>query len=76
MTLLELPVNSVGILEKVEGDATFVRRLYDLGFYPGCRVKLKKRFSQGGSVVVGLQATSFSMRWEEAERLIVRAEHA
>lgn len=74
MNLLDTPLNSVVILEKVEGEAGFVRRIYDLGFFPGCRIRLKKRFGMNGSVVVGLNATSFSMRKEEAERLIVRAE--
>ena len=71
MKLTDLKPQQVAQLRAIEGDSGFIRRLYDLGFYPGCELKLRKRLGKSGSVVVGLRSTSYSMRFEEAQMIEV-----
>ena len=76
ISVIDLPLNTPAILERVEGEPAFVKRLYGLGFFPGCRLWLRRRLGIKGSVVLSLDSTSFSMRREEAARLFARVHNA
>lgn len=71
MKLTDLKLEQSAQIRTIHGDSSFVRRLYDLGFYPGCKLKLKKRLGAKGAVIVGLRATAYSMRYSEAEMIEV-----
>lgn len=72
MKLTDLPLNTAARLREIRGNNQFVRRFYDLGFYPGCELRVRRKFGKTGPVVVALEATAYSMRRHEAEALIVQ----
>ncbi len=62
-----------GLLVRVEGERSFRRRLMELGFLPGTRVRLVRRVDVGGLVELEVRGGLVSLRRSEAERLFVEA---
>ena len=62
-------------LVRVGGERSFRRRLMELGFLPGTRVRLVRRVDVGDLVELEVRGSHVSVRRSEADELLVELEH-
>jgi Fe2+ transport system protein FeoA len=62
----------VGVVEHVDPGSPVSRRLLDLGFVPGTRVRVLRRAPLGDPTVYELRGTQLCLRRSEAARVWVR----
>jgi len=62
-----------GLLVRVEGERSFRRRLMELGFLPGTRVRLVRRVDVGDLVELEVRGGLVSLRRSEAQQLFIEA---
>jgi ferrous iron transport protein A len=67
---------SSGQLVRVEGERSFRRRLMELGFLPGTRVRLVRRVDLGDLVELEVRGGLVSLRCSEAALLYVESPNA
>ena len=60
-----------GVLAQVGGDRTFRRRLMEMGFLPGTRVRLVRRVDIGDLVELEVRGSHISLRRGEADLLLL-----
>lgn len=57
---------------RLEGPAIVLERLQELGFHPGLEIEVVGRLPFGGPWLIHAQATSYALRDEEANHLMVK----
>jgi ferrous iron transport protein A len=72
LSLAALPIDAAGVVELVEPGSPVSRRLLDLGFVPGTRVRVLRRAPLGDPTVYELRGTQLCLRRSEAARVLVR----
>ena len=70
--LARLEPGAVGVVERVEPGSPGSRRLLDLGFLPGTRVRALRRAPLGDPTLYELRGTQLCLRRSEARRVHVR----
>lgn len=70
--LARLRVGSLAVVDAVESGSPVTRRLLDLGFVPGTRVRVLRRAPLGDPTLYELRGTQLCLRRTEAERVRVR----
>lgn len=70
-SLALLPPGARAILERVEGERSFRRRLMEMGFLPGTSVRVVRRVAIGRLVELELRGCHLSLRLAEAEHIFV-----
>ncbi len=75
-SFLSLNFAQVGVLYEIDAaidDCSFVmRRLGDLGFFPGGEIVLLKRSMFGCSILISLDGVKMMIRSDLAEKIILR----
>jgi len=62
-------------VEGIQGSGAFRRRLIEMGFIPGARVRVKKYAPLKDPVEFVIKGYHVSLRREEAEKVLVRSLH-
>lgn len=73
VALAGLPLGATAVVESVEDGSPVSRRLLDLGFVPGTRVRVVRRAPLGDPTLYELRGTQLCLRRSEAARVRVRA---
>lgn len=73
-TLASLAPGRAGVLRDVRGERAFRRRLLELGFVPGTRVRVIRRVAVGDVLEVDVRDCRVSLRISEAAALEVEPE--
>lgn len=71
MTLSDIEANSECKILAVGGENK--RRLLDLGFTPGCKIKVKSVSPLGGTVLVCIRGVSVALRKNATNSIIIEA---
>lgn len=71
VSLHDIPPGTCARLLVVGGEQSFRRRLMELGFLPGTRVRLIRRVDVGDLVELEVRGCHLSLRRAEAEQLFV-----
>lgn len=71
MKLSELPIGSVGVIYRVDGEASFRRRLLELGLLPGTLVRMLRIAPLGDPMELSARGAKLSIRANEAARVEV-----
>jgi Fe2+ transport system protein FeoA len=74
ISLKDLPPGHSALLVEIGGDRSFRRRLMELGFLPGTRVRMVRRVDIGDLVEIELRGSHISLRRSEASAVFLRAE--
>jgi Fe2+ transport system protein FeoA len=74
ISLKDLPPGQSAHLVEIGGDRSFRRRLMELGFLPGTRVRMVRRVDIGDLVEIELRGSHISLRRSEASAVFLRAE--
>ena len=69
----DLPARSHSVVRSIEGEEEFRRPLLDLGLTPGTRVLIVRRAPLGDPIEIFVRGCHFSIRREEANRILVEA---
>ena len=72
--LADLAPGMTALVEQVDASSPMGRRLLDLGFVPGTRVKVLRRAPLGDPVVYELRGTQLCLRRSETLRIRVGPE--
>jgi Fe2+ transport system protein FeoA len=70
-SLLEIPRGKTVMVEKVEGDRSFRRRIMEMGLVPGTKVRVVAVAPLGDPLTLELRASRLSIRKREAEQVLV-----
>ncbi len=70
-TLASMPKGSLGTIAALGGERGFRRRLLELGFLPGTRVRLLGAAPMGDPLDVEIRGCRYSLRRAEAEQVVV-----
>ena len=65
-TVAKMPLDRTATVAAVGGERAYRRRLMELGFVPGARVRLVRRVDVGNVLEVELRASRVSLRISEA----------
>lgn len=76
MSLPELPLKKAAVVEVVEGDRAFRRRIMEMGLVPGTRVRLVAVAPMGDPMTLELRSSRVSIRRREASQVRVRLERS
>jgi ferrous iron transport protein A len=71
VSLSDMPVGSDVIVSKVETKGTIKRRLLDLGFVPGARVKVALQSPVGDPIAYEIRGTVIALRKSDAHGILV-----
>jgi ferrous iron transport protein A len=71
-SLLEVPKLKAVVVEAVEGDRPFRRRIMEMGLVPGTKVRVVAVAPLGDPLTLELRASTLSIRKREAELVRVR----
>lgn len=63
------PAGSEWLLKSIEGPATLVERLYEIGFLPGEMIRLSGRIPLGGPWLVEVRGMTVALRENEVRCL-------
>jgi ferrous iron transport protein A len=74
ISLKDLSPGQSADLVEVGGERSFRRRLMELGFLPGTRVRMVRRVDVGDLVEIEVRGSHISLRRSEAGAVFVRAE--
>jgi len=69
--LAALRAGDRGRLVSIGGERPYRRRLMELGFLPGARVRVLRRVAVGGLLEVEVRGCRVTVRLSEAEELLV-----
>lgn len=72
MTLNELSTGQRAIIERVDGERAFRRRLLELGLLPGSEVQLLRVAPLGDPIEIWTRGANLSIRGHEARGIQVR----
>lgn len=72
MTLGEAKVGSTVLVEKIEGDSAYKRRIMDMGITKGTELFIRKVAPLGDPVEITVRGYELSVRKNDAECVIVR----
>ncbi|MEZ4365709.1 MAG: ferrous iron transport protein A [Kofleriaceae bacterium] len=72
-TLLEAPRRRAVIVERVEGERAFRRRLLEMGLQPGTEVAVIRVAPLGDPLQLEVRGTRWSIRRAEAAQIFVRS---
>ena len=70
-TLGRLPFRTPALIQAIEGDRAFRRRLLELGFLPGTELMLLGAAPMGDPLELEIRGCRFSLRRAEAEMIRV-----
>ena len=73
LPLGDLPARSHAVVRSIEAEEEFRRPLLDLGLTPGTRVLIVRRAPLGDPIEIFVRGCHFSIRREEANRILVEA---
>jgi Fe2+ transport system protein FeoA len=76
MSLPELPLKQSAVVEVVEGDRAFRRRIMEMGLVPGTKVRLVAVAPMGDPITLELRSSRVSIRRREASQVRVRLERS
>ena len=68
--LARLPLGAAAVVDSVESGSPVTRRLLDLGFVPGTRVRAVRRAPLGDPTLYELRGTQLCLRRSEAARVL------
>jgi ferrous iron transport protein A len=71
MTLKAARPGSRVIVQKLQGQGEVKRRLMDMGIIPGTEIQVQKVAPLGDPVEIKFKGYNLSLRWEEAETIVV-----
>ncbi len=71
MTLADLLPGEEGIIQAIETDAPFLRRLQDLGLLPGTRIQARFSSRSGDPVAYVVRGTVLALRLSTAKSVII-----
>jgi len=66
VTLDQLPIGTNAVVERVEGERSFRRRLLELGILPGTKVRVLRIAPLGDPIEISSQGSNLSIRGREA----------
>jgi len=69
-TLDNLPVESRTIIRSVNGNNTFVCRMYELGIVPGSQIEVASKAPFSGPIHLRMSGFSFFMRRHDAKQIV------
>ncbi|HZJ85347.1 MAG TPA: FeoA family protein [Syntrophomonadaceae bacterium] len=72
ISLTDLPIKQEGIVEEILGTNQNKRRLLDLGFVPGTRVKTVRKSPAGNPIAYLIRGTVIALRKSETDLIIVQ----
>ena len=72
MTLGEAKVGSTVLVEKIEGDSAYKRRIMDMGITKGTELFIRKVAPLGDPVEITVRGYELSVRKNDASCVIVR----
>lgn len=72
--LTKLPVKKSGFIMVMENEGLIRRRLLDLGFVPGTRIKLLRKSPSGNPRAYLIRGTVIALRKEETDLIFVEVE--
>ncbi len=72
VSLPELPLRKLAVVEAVEGDRAFRRRIMEMGLIPGTKVRLVAVAPMGDPLTLELRSSRLSLRRKEAAQVRVR----
>jgi Fe2+ transport system protein FeoA len=73
LSLDRLPDGQEARLVRLEGERSFRRRLMELGFLPGTRIRVVRRAEIGGVLELEVRRSRLSVRTHEARSVLVEA---
>lgn len=72
MNLNELPLNTVGIINKINGKENIRRRLLDLGFINGTKITPIFKSPSGDPVAYEIRKTLIALRKEDSKLISLK----
>ena len=72
MTLYELPLNTVGIIDSLNCNPNIRRRMFDLGFIKGTKVKPVLKSPSGDPIAYEIRKTLIALRKEDSDHIILK----
>ena len=72
MTLAQLPVGKVGVIETVGGEGNLRCRFLDMGLIPGTKVKVLKMAPMGDPIQIHLRGYDITIRKEDGEKIVLK----
>lgn len=72
ISLTNLPIKQEGIVREILGTNQNKRRLLDLGFVPGTRVKTVRKSPAGNPIAYLIRGTVIALRKSETDLIIVQ----
>ena len=72
MTLGEAKVGSTVVVEKIEGDSAYKRRIMDMGITNGTELFIRKVAPLGDPVEITVRGYELSVRKNDAQCVLVR----
>lgn len=76
MTLKAVTPGQRVIVQKLTGQGEIKRRLMDMGIIPGTEIQVQKVAPLGDPVEIKFKGYNLSLRWKEAENILVEAKGA
>ena len=73
MSLPEVPLRKTVVVQSVEGDRAFRRRIMEMGLVPGTAVRIVAAAPLGDPLTIELRSSRMSLRRAEAAHVRVRA---
>ncbi len=73
-SLTNLPIKQNGVIEEVLSTGLNRRRLFDLGFVPGTKVKAMRKSPAGNPIAYLIRGTIIALRKSETDLIMVRVE--
>lgn len=73
MFLPEVPLKKIVIVQAVDGDRAFCRRIMEMGLVPGTPVRVVAIAPLGDPLTIELRSSRMSLRRKEAAQVRVRA---
>ncbi|MEO2094663.1 MAG: FeoA family protein [bacterium] len=71
--LCDMQAGSTASLVKIGGEASFRRRLMELGLLPGTALRVVRRVQVGNLLEVEVRGCHLSLRFADSQELFVRA---
>lgn len=72
MNLSELPLNTVGVIDKLNCNGNIKRRMLDLGLISGTKIKPIFKSPSGDPVAYEIRKTLIAIRKEDSQYIILQ----
>ena len=69
--LTDLPVGSTAVVEGLEGEPSFQKRLADLGLIPGISIRFIRKAPFGDPIEIELRGYRLAIRKADAQKILV-----